>query len=129
MIERTEQIRFHEKGTLEAVTRWITTHADGLAEWLKNVRRQYQSDRANVPDDQRVALLLLEDEASGQPARMGMLDVGGATIEDVTAWSTWQDPEASGRCLRHGRRRNPRKRGQSLYVPALHRSGENTWYS
>jgi hypothetical protein len=26
-----------------------------------------------------------------------MLDVGGATLEDVTAWSTWQDPDASRR--------------------------------
>jgi Family of unknown function (DUF5996) len=29
--------------------------------------------------------------------RIGVLDVGGATLEDVTAWSTWQDPEASRR--------------------------------
>jgi ABC-2 type transport system permease protein len=26
-----------------------------------------------------------------------MLDVGGATLDDVTAWSTWQDPTASSR--------------------------------
>ena len=38
-IERNEPIRFHEKGTLEAVTRWIAMHHDGVAEWLKNVRR------------------------------------------------------------------------------------------
>jgi len=30
-IERNEPIRFHEKGTLEAVTRWIATHNDGIA--------------------------------------------------------------------------------------------------
>lgn len=30
-------------------------------------------------------------------ARIALLDVGGATLEDVTAWSTWQDPEASRR--------------------------------
>ncbi|MEX0704192.1 MAG: hypothetical protein WD069_18985 [Planctomycetales bacterium] len=28
---------------------------------------------------------------------MGLLDVGGATLEDVTRWSKWQDPEASAR--------------------------------
>lgn len=39
-IERNESIRFHEAGTLEAVTRWIAAHHDGLAEWLKNSRRQ-----------------------------------------------------------------------------------------
>src|SRR5213592_1895749 len=96
-IERTEGIRFHEQGTLDAVTRWIASHSDGLAEWLKNVRRQYQVDRANVPDGQRVAVLLMSDENDGRPARIGVLDVGGATLEDVTAWSTWQDPEASRR--------------------------------
>ena len=45
-IERNEPIHFHVKGTLDAVTRWIATHSDGIAEWLKNGRRQYQIDRA-----------------------------------------------------------------------------------
>src|SRR6267154_4899065 len=57
-IERNEPIHFHEQGTLEAVTRWIATHHDGIAEWLKNVRRQYQVDRANVAENHRVAALL-----------------------------------------------------------------------
>lgn len=96
-IERNESIRFHEKGTLQAVTRWMSAHHDGVAEWFKNVRRQYQFDRANVAEEHRVALLLLRDERDGKSARIGLLDVGGATLEDVTAWSTWQDPEASSR--------------------------------
>src|SRR5918999_1155268 len=96
-IERSEAIRFHEQGTLNAVTRWIAGHHEGLAEWLKNVRRHYQVDRANVPQKHRVAVLLLQDAQDGKPARIGVLDVGGATLEDVTAWSTWQDPEASRR--------------------------------
>lgn len=96
-IERNEAIKFHEKGTLEAVTRWISSHSDGLAELFKNVRRQYQVDRANVADGQRVALLLVSDATENRPARIGLLDVGGATLEDVTAWSTWQDPDASRR--------------------------------
>jgi len=96
-IERNEPIRFHPQGTLDAVTRWIAHHHDGIAEWLKNVRRQYQVDRGNVPEDDRVAVLLLQDAKDGKTARIGVLDVGGATLEDVTAWSTWQDPEASHR--------------------------------
>jgi hypothetical protein len=96
-IERNETIRFHEKGTLNAVTRWIAQHHEGIAEWFKNVRRQYQVDRANVPDELRVSALLLQDGRGDKPARIGVLDVGGATLEDVTAWSIWQDPEASSR--------------------------------
>lgn len=96
-IERNEPIRFHEQGTLDAVTRWIATHHDGIAEWLKNVRRQYQVDRANVEENHRVAVLLLQDARDDKPARIGVLDVGGATLEDVTAWSTWQDTSASHR--------------------------------
>ncbi|MGH9716809.1 MAG: hypothetical protein ACRD4R_08820, partial [Candidatus Acidiferrales bacterium] len=96
-IERNEPIRFHEKGTLEAVTRWIASHHDGIAEWLKNVRRQYQVDRANVAETHRVAALLLQDAREDEPARIGVLDVGGAALEDVTAWSTWQDTSASHR--------------------------------
>ncbi len=96
-IERNEPIRFHEKGTLEAVTRWMATHHDGIAEWFKNVRRQYQTDRANVDIKHRVAVLLLNDAKEIGSARIGVLDVGGATLEDVTAWSTWDDPEASHR--------------------------------
>jgi len=96
-IERNEEIRFHEQGTLDAVTRWIVAHHDGLAELFKNVRRQYQIDRANVEENHRVAVLLLQDAKDGNPARIGVLDVGGATLEDVTAWSTWDDPGASRR--------------------------------
>ncbi len=62
-----------------------------------NVRRQYQIDRANVSDEHRTAILLLRDERDGRPARIGVLDVGGATLEDVTAWSVWQNPDASRR--------------------------------
>jgi hypothetical protein len=96
-IERNERIKFHEQGTLDAVTRWISSHHDGIAEWFKNVRRQYQVDRANVADQDRVAVLLLRDAKESRPARIGVLDVGGATLEDVTAWDTWQDPDASKR--------------------------------
>jgi hypothetical protein len=98
-IERSETIRFHEQGTLTAVTRWIAAHHEGIAEWFKNVRRQYQVDRADVPDEARTAVLLLHDARGEKPARIGVLDVGGATLEDVTAWSTWQDPEASRRAF------------------------------
>src|SRR2546427_234863 len=96
-IERNEPIRFHEQGTLEAVTRWIAAHHDGIAEWFKNIRPQYQDDRANVELDHRVDVLLLKDAKDGKPARIGLLDVGGATLEDVTYWSAWQDPDASRR--------------------------------
>jgi hypothetical protein len=97
MIERNEPIRFHEQGTLDAVTRWVSGHAEGIAEWLKNLRRQYQSDRADVAEADRVAAILLKDADRHGPARIGVLDVGGATLEDVTYWSTWDDPTASGR--------------------------------
>lgn len=96
-IERDPEIRFHEEGTLNAVTRWVGTHEEGVPEWLKNTRRAYQSDRANVHEEHRSAVLLLKDQDEFGPARIGFLDVGGATLEDVTAWSTWQDPEASSR--------------------------------
>jgi len=55
-IERSEAIRFHEKGTLNAVTRWIAAHHEGIAEWFKNVRRQYQVDRADVADESRAVI-------------------------------------------------------------------------
>lgn len=94
-IERDEQIRFHEKGTLAAVTRWIQGHDVGIAEWLKNTRRAYQTDRLNVPDDDRVALILMRDASQNGPARIGLLDVGGVSAEDLARWSLWQDPDAS----------------------------------
>jgi len=96
-IERDKQIRFHEMGTLDAVTRWIRGHDEGLAEWLKNARRAYQRDRADVEEVHRAAVLLMIDAQGEQPARLGLLDVGGATLEDLDRWSTWQDPEASSR--------------------------------
>src|ERR1700736_170266 len=96
-IERNEPIRFHKQGTLDAVTRWIASHSDGVAEWMKNTLRQYHVYLANVEDGQRVAVLLMVDETDHRQARIVILDVGGATLEDVSAWSTWQVPEASRR--------------------------------
>lgn len=96
-IQRDDSIKFHELGTLSAVTRWIGTHDEGVAEWLKNARRAYQPDRANVEEQHRTAVLLLKDAVGGAPARIALLDVGGATLEDVTRWSIWQDIDASSR--------------------------------
>jgi len=94
-IERDEKIRFHEKGTLAAVTRWIQGHDVGIAEWLKNTRRAYQVDRLNVGEEDRVAIVLLRDATQDKPARIGLLDVGGVNADDLARWSVWQDPDAS----------------------------------
>ena len=96
-IDRDENIIFHEEGTLNAVTRWVSSHDEGIAELLKNTRRAYQVDRANVSEQDRVSLLLLKDQNQNGLARIGVLDVGGATIEDLERWKIWQDPEASSR--------------------------------
>lgn len=96
-IERDSRIKFHELGTLQSVTHWIGGHDEGLAEWLKNARRAYQWDRANVDEEHRAAVILLKDGFFNHPARIGLLDVGGASFDDVETWSTWQDPDASGR--------------------------------
>lgn len=96
-IDRDQSIRFHEQGTLVAVTRWVTDHHDGVSEWLKNARSAYQAGRGNVEQKHQAAVLLLKDQDFRGPARVGLLDVAGATLEDVTLWSTWQDPNASRR--------------------------------
>jgi hypothetical protein len=89
-IERDPNIIFDPEGTLRATTRWVSHHEEGLAEWLKNVRRIYQIDRANVSDDHRVVAVLMCDASGKDPARIGLLDVGGATADDVSRWSQWQ---------------------------------------
>jgi hypothetical protein len=94
-IERDQNIAFDPQGTLRATTRWVSQHDEGLPEWLKNVRRAYQVDRANVADEHRVAVVLVQDATSSKPARLAVLDVGGATLEDVTRWSEWQSLTAS----------------------------------
>jgi len=91
-IERDENIVFDDLGTLIASTRWISTHDEGIAEWMKNARLAYQIDRANVIDADRVCVLLLKDLDQRAPARIGLLDVGGAAIEDIERWSKWNDP-------------------------------------
>jgi len=97
-IDREEQFQIHELGALLTFTKWISSHEQGIAEWLKNVRRAYREDRANVLDAHRVAVILMMDgKCDGPPARFGVLDVGGATLEDVNKWSVWQDYTASGR--------------------------------
>src|SRR5438034_11801914 len=90
-IERDSKIEFHPSGTLTSVTRWIRSHDEGIAEWLKNTRRAYQPDRANVEEKHRAALLLFRDADASGPARIGLLDVGGASLDDAMHWRIWQD--------------------------------------
>ena len=59
-IERIAGIVFHEEGTLNSVTRWMSSHDEGIAEWLKNARRAYQPDRGSVEDQDRIAVILLK---------------------------------------------------------------------
>ncbi len=94
-IERDPEVMFHTLGTLTTITGWISGHDEGLAEWFKNARRAYQSDRADVTEMNRCAVVLFMDKKGNSPARIGFLDVGGANLEDVERWSFWQDPEAS----------------------------------
>lgn len=96
-IERMGEIKFHDYGTLKSITQWITQHDEGLAEWVKNANRAYDTDRANVADEHKVVLILLYDSYGNNPSRIGLLDVGGVTSEDLKSWSTWQNPLASYR--------------------------------
>ena len=99
MKEKAQSIRLpvHDLGTLQGLTRWINKHDEGIAELLKNVRAAYQENRSNVKPQDRVAVILIKDSDKEDPARIGILDVGGLTFEDIKKWSVWNDPEASSR--------------------------------
>lgn len=94
-IERDSNIVFDPDGTLRATTSWISKHDEGLAELLKNVRYAYLPNRANVERQHYVAAILLVNGDDSSPARIGVLDVGGATLADLGRWSVWQDQAAS----------------------------------
>ena len=95
-IERDDQIRFEPDGTLRATTSWISKHDEGLAELLKNALYAYHPQRAAVESQHYVAAILMVDSGTDEsPARIGVLDVGGATQDDVNRWSVWQDQRAS----------------------------------
>jgi hypothetical protein len=94
-IERDSQIVFDPDGTLRATTSWISKHDEGLAELLKNVHYAYLPNRANVDIKHHAAAVLLVDGDGSAPARIGVLDVGGATLDDLERWSVWQDQGAS----------------------------------
>ena len=94
-IERDADIAFDPDGTLRATTNWISKHDEGLAELLKNVRYAYLPNRANVEQEHYVAAILLVNSNESAPARIGVLDVGGATLDDLTRWGKWQHEAAS----------------------------------
>jgi len=102
-IERDPNITFDPDGTLRATTSWISKHDEGLAELLKNVRYAYLPNRANAEAKHHVAAILLVDGNESSPARIGVLDVGGATLADLTRWSVWQDQTRITRRWRHSR--------------------------
>ena len=54
---------------------------EAIAEWLKNVRRAYQPDRANVAEKHRAAMRPLKDRSARGETRIGLPDVG-----DPQAW-------------------------------------------
>lgn len=95
-IERDAQIVFEPDGTLRATTSWISKHDEGLAELLKNALYAYHPQRAAVDSKHyTAAILLVDSDAEDSSARIGVLDVGGATLDDVNRWSVWQDQRAS----------------------------------
>jgi len=47
-LQTINRLPIHDLGTLQGLTRWISNHEEGIAEWLKNVRSAYQEGRANV---------------------------------------------------------------------------------
>jgi hypothetical protein len=94
-IERDSGIVFDPDGTLRATTSWISKHDEGLAELLKNVRYAYLPNRANVEQEHHVAAILLANGDESSPARIGVLDVGGATLDDLMRWKDWQCEGAS----------------------------------
>ena len=55
--------------------------------------------RPNVADPDRVAVILLKDLDRQGPARIGLLDVGGATIEDLEDRGVTEAADARGRVL------------------------------
>jgi len=115
-IERDEELRLHTQGTLKSLTNWVSTHEVGISEWLKNTRRAYFPDRANVPQSQWVAVLLLQDKTKDRSSRIGLLDVGGINEEDLEKWSVWQDPEASERAATIKRIEETQGNGGKAYM-------------
>jgi hypothetical protein len=94
-IERDATILIEPEGNLRATTSWISKHDEGLAELLKNVHYAYLPNRANVAPKHHIAAILFADADDSGPARVGVLDVGGATVDDLQRWSVWQDQRAS----------------------------------
>ena len=92
------RLPIHDLGTLRGLTRWISKHESGVSEWFKNVRSAYyQEGRTDVKPNHKVAVLLIKSAGKDEPSRIGVLDVGGFTFEDVKNWSVWNKPDASYR--------------------------------
>ncbi len=91
------RLPIHDLGALRGLTRWINKQEEGIAELLKNVRLAYHENRANVKPEHRVAVILIKNADKDGPAKIGVLDVGGFTFEDVKNWSVWNKPDASSR--------------------------------
>src|SRR3989344_4461963 len=115
----------HDFGTLQGLTSWINKHDEGIAELFKNVRAAYQENRADVKPQDRVAVIFIKDSDKEDPARIGVLDVGGLTFEDIEKWSMWQDPEASSR----GRKKDEETQGNGgkAYMYKLFSGPTSIW--
>ncbi|MGH6871257.1 MAG: hypothetical protein ACREHE_07110 [Rhizomicrobium sp.] len=71
------------------------SHEDGLPEWVKNSSDAYA--RHEIPLEDAVILVLLQDGKAGAPAMVGCLDFVGMSTSDIEKkFRTWADDTAAG---------------------------------
>jgi hypothetical protein len=70
------------------------THENGLPEWPKNAADEYA--RRNVPEDERIIVITLQNAKGTVPASIGCLDFSGMTSAIIDEkFRHWGDPEAA----------------------------------
>lgn len=91
-----QDIKVHEEGAIRLLCAPFQSHEAGLPEWLKNSADAYA--REDVPQHERIILVILANAARGKSASISVVDFVGMTSTDIEGdFRNWADPDAANR--------------------------------
>lgn len=87
-------VKVHEEGAIRLICAPFQTHESGLPEWVKNAADEYA--RTNRDGDERLILLVLNDDKQRRTPSISCLDFSGMTSDVIEQhFRKWADPDAA----------------------------------
>ncbi len=91
-----QDVTVHAEGAIRIFRASFQTHEKGLPEWVKNSADEYMRTKRDA--NERIIVLILNDERHRRTAAISCLDFSGMTSEVIEQhFRQWADPDAAKR--------------------------------